>query len=172
VRVTSDPKAALAAIAAAARSADPKIMPSIGVLRDAFDDRLRPPRQIAFVVSTLGTLALAVAAIGLAGLLSFNVSLRVREIGIRMALGARPVNVVESLARQFVWPIAGGVAAGLLSAAALSSLLRHNLFGLSSLDPVSYVAAAMLFSLVALLAAAGPLRRAIRVNPTVALRCD
>jgi predicted permease len=172
VRITTDPTSSLAGIAATVRSVDPRVTPSIGLLRDAFDDRLRPSRQIALAVSTVGVLALTIAAIGLAGLLSFSVSQQIREIGIRMALGARPADVVHSLVRQFVWPIAGGVASGLLSAAALSSLLRHNLFGLSSLDPVSYIAAAMLFSLVALLAAAGPLRRAMRVNPTVALRCD
>jgi predicted permease len=172
VRVATEPKAALSAIVAAAQSVDPRVTPSVGLLRDALDDRLRPPRQMALVVSTLGMLALIVAAIGLSGLLSFDVSQRVREIGIRMALGAQSRDVVRDVIRQFVWPIVGGVAAGLASAAALSSVLRHNLFGLSSLDPVSYIAAALLFSCVALLAAAGPLRRATRVNPIVALRCD
>jgi predicted permease len=172
VRVTTEPKGTLSAIVAAAQSVDPRVTPLVGLLRDALDDRLRPPRQIALVVSTLGMIALTVAAIGLAGLLSFSVSQRFREIGIRMALGARSLDVVRDVLRQFVWPIVGGVAAGLASAAALSSLLQHNLFGLSSLDPVSYIAAALLFSFVALLSAAGPLRRATRVNPIVALRCD
>jgi ABC-type antimicrobial peptide transport system permease subunit len=117
-------------------------------------------------------LALALAAIGLAGLLSFSVSQRVREIGIRIALGARSADVVENVLRQFAWPIGCGLAGGLAIAAALSSVLRRELFGLSHLDPISYIAAAVLFSLVALLAAAGPLRRATHVDPVTALRVE
>jgi ABC-type antimicrobial peptide transport system permease subunit len=104
--------------------------------------------------------------------LSFSVSQRMREIGIRMALGARSTDVVRNVLRQFAWPVGCGLAGGLTVAAALSFVLRRELFGLSHLDPVSYIVAAVLFSLVALLAASGPLRRATRVNPVTALRVE
>jgi predicted permease len=172
VRVRSDPSRALRAIVAAARSVDPRVAPSTALLRDGFDRRIRDARRMAIIVSVLGVLALALAAIGLAGLLSFSVSQRVREIGIRMALGARPADVVRSVLGQFAWPIGCGLAGGLASAAALSSVLRRELFGLSHLDPVTYIAAAALFLAVALIAAAGPLRRATRLNPLTALRVE
>ncbi len=124
------------------------------------------------VVSVLGLLALALASVGLAGLLSFSVSQRFREIGIRMALGARSTDVVQSVLRQFAWPVGFGLLGGLAAAAALSSVLRRELFGLSHLDPVSYIAAALVFSIVALLASAGPLRRATRVDPITVLRTE
>lgn len=172
VRVRTDPSRPLAAIVAAARSVDARVAPAAALLRDGFDRRVRGARQTALVVSVLGMLALALAAIGLAGLLSFSVSQRVREIGIRMALGARSTDVVQSVLRQFAWPVGVGLVGGLFAAAALSSVLRRELFGLSHLDPISYISAALLFSIVALLAAAGPLRRATRVNPITALRVE
>jgi predicted permease len=172
VRVRTDPSGSLPAIVAAARSVDARVAPATALLRDGFDRRLRGARQMALVVWVLGMLALALSAIGLAGLLSFSVSQRAREIGIRMALGARSADVVQSILRQFAWPVGCGLAGGLAAAAALSSVLRRELFGLSHLDPVSYIAAAVLFSMVALLAASGPLRRATRVNPVTALRVE
>jgi ABC-type antimicrobial peptide transport system permease subunit len=172
VRVKGDPAVALPAIVTAARAVDPRVMPTIGLLRDAFEQRLETPKQMAAVVSAIGMLALSVAAIGLAGLLSFSVSQRVREIGIRMALGARSRDVVQSVLRQFVWPVACGLGGGLLAAALLSAVLKRELFGLSHLDPVSYAAATLLFAVVAFLSAVGPLRRAVRVNPITALRYE
>jgi predicted permease len=172
IRTRTDPAVALQSIVQTVRSVDSKVMPSVGLLRDAWGERLEGPRQMAVVVSTLGILALFVAAIGLAGLLSFNVSQRAREIGIRMALGAQSRDVVWGVIRQFVLPIGCGLGIGLFFAWALSSALRRELFGLSPVDPASYAGAALLFSTVALLAAAGPLRRALKVDPIAALRCD
>jgi predicted permease len=172
VRVHGDPSRALPAIVAATKATDPRVAPSFALLRDRFDDRVRSARQLALVVSTLGIIALSLAAIGLGGLVSFSVSQRVREIGIRMALGARPFQVGSSVLRLFALPIGCGLMAGLAGAAGLSSVLRSQLYGLSHLDPASYVAAAILLTIVALLAAAGPLRRAMRVDPVTALRCE
>lgn len=172
VRVRADPSGRLAAIVAAARSIDARVAPAATLLRDEFDRRLRDARTMTVVVSVLGLLALTLASIGLAGLLSFSVSQRLREIGIRMALGARSTDVVQSVLRQFAWPVGFGLVGGLAAAAALSSVLRRELFGLSHLDPISYIAAALLFAIVALLASARPLRRATRVDPTTALRVE
>jgi putative ABC transport system permease protein len=172
VRVHGDPARALPTIVAATKAIDSRVSPSFALVRDRFDQRIQSARQLALIVSTLGMIALSLAAIGLAGLLSFSVSQRVREIGIRMALGARPLHVAWTVMRQFGLPIGFGLVAGLTGAASLSSLLRSQLFGLSHLDPASYAAAAILFTIVALLAAAGPVRSAIHVNPITALRCE
>ena len=102
----------------------------------------------------------------------FTVSQRAREIGIRMALGARRRDVIDGVLRQFRKPIAWGLAGGFLIAAGLSRVLQKELFGLSPLDPVSYVSAAALFTIVAAMATAGPLRHALRIDPIAALKCE
>ena len=109
---------------------------------------------------------------GLGGLVVFTVSQRAREIGIRVALGARPRDVIDGVLRQFRKPIAWGLVAGFLIAGGLSRVLQKELFGLSPLDPVSYVSAAALFTVVAGAATAGPLRRALKVDPISALKCE
>jgi predicted permease len=172
VRVAGDPSAALDLLVSAARTVDGRVSISAGVLRDAFDGKLRTPHRMSIIVSALGALALALAAAGLAGVVLFTVSQRMREIGIRIALGARRRDVVEAVIRQFRGPIVWGLAAGFTIAAVLSKVLQAELFGLSPLDPVSYLAAGALFVAVAALATAGPLRRALKVDPITALRCD
>jgi putative ABC transport system permease protein len=156
----------------AARAVDPRVSISAGVLRQAFDVKLRMPQQMTKIVWALGALALALAAVGLGGLVVFTVSQRAREIGIRMALGARPRDVINGVLQQFRRPIAGGLASGLLIAAGLSRVLQRELFGLSPFDPVSYVSAAALFTIVAAVATAGPLRRALKVDPISALKYE
>ncbi len=172
VRVDGDPAPMTGVLVAAARSIDPRVSISAGVLREAFDVKLRLPRRMSAIVWALGALALALAAVGLAGLVIFTVSQRAREIGIRMALGARPKDVIDGVLRQFRKPVAYGLAGGFLAAAALSRVLEKELFGLSPFDPVSYLSAAALFTIVAALATAGPLRRALKVDPIAALKCE
>ena len=172
VRVDGDPASAVDVLATAARTVDPRIAVSADVLRDAFEARLRRPQRMSMIVSALGGLTLALAAVGLAGVVLFTISQRVREIAIRMALGARPRDVIRAVVRQFRGPILWGLATGFLIAALLSKILQGQLFGLSPLDPVSYVSAAVLFVLVAIAATAGPLRRAVKVDPIAALKCD
>jgi predicted permease len=172
VRVDADPSSMTGILAGAARSIDPRVSVSAGVLREAFDVKLRVPRRMTVVVRALGALALALAAVGLAGLVVFTVSQRAREIGIRIALGARPKDVIHGVLRQFRQPVAYGLVIGFLAAATLSRVLEQELFGLSPFDPVSYLSAAVLFTAVAALATAGPLRRALKVDPITALKCD
>jgi hypothetical protein len=172
VRVDGDPSSMTGILVGAARSIDPRVSVSAGVLREAFDVKLRLPQRMTTIVWALGTLALALAAVGLAGLVVFTVSQRAREIGIRMALGARPKDVIHGVLRQFRQPVAYGLVIGFLAAATLSRVLEQELFGLSPFDPVSYLSAAALFTSVAALATAGPLRRAIKVDPITALKCD
>lgn len=172
VRVDGDPSAMTGVLVGVARAIDPRVSISAGVLRQAFDVKLRMPQRMATVVWALGALTLALTAVGLGGLVVFTVSQRRREIGIRMALGARTQDVIAGVLQQFRKPIAWGLAGGFLIAAGLSRVLQKELFGLSPFDPVSYLFAAALFTLVAAMATAGPLRRALKVDPISALRCE
>ena len=137
VRVDGDPSSMIGVLAGAARAVDPRVSISARVLRDAFDVKLRLPRQMTTIVWALGALALALAAVGLAGLVVFTVSQRAREIGIRLALGARPRDVIDAVLSQFRQPVLWGLAGGFLSAAVLSKVLASELFGLSPFDPVA-----------------------------------
>jgi ABC-type antimicrobial peptide transport system permease subunit len=106
------------------------------------------------------------------GLVAYSVSQRTREIGIRMALGAKPSQVLSVVLRQFSRPVVGGLLAGVSGAALLSRILRQALYGISTLDPVAYLAAIGVFAVTIAVAALLPARRALRVDPLRALRCD
>src|SRR4051812_16103871 len=127
---------------------------------------------MSVIVSSLGGLTLALGAVGLGGLVIYTVSQRARAIGIRMALGARRPEVIAGTVRQFSSPIGWGLASGFLIAAGLSKVLEEQLFGLSPFDPLSYIAAAALFLIVAVLATTMPLRRALKTDPLAALKCE
>jgi ABC-type antimicrobial peptide transport system permease subunit len=124
------------------------------------------------MISGMGTLALLLAIIGLYGVVSYNVSQKTREIGIRMALGATRFDVVHSILTRFIVPLSLALAAGLGLAAAASMVLRTELYGLSNFDPLSYFSAAVLLAGVGGLAAILPARRALKVDPMEALRCE
>lgn len=133
---------------------------------------MRPSERGALIISSLGLLAALLAAVGLYGLVSYAVVQRQKEIGLRIALGARTTNVISLVLRQLYGPVGAGICAGIAAAAGLSQLLRRELFGLSHLDPISYAGAIGFFLLVAGLAAFIPARRALRVNPVEVLRYD
>ena len=172
VRTREAPDTAAAAMGAAARSIDPVLRPRVSPLQNLYRERIRDVERAAVAVGLLGAIALLVACLGVAGLVAYAVAQRTKEIGIRLALGARRRDVLQSLARQFLPTVAVGLLGGVAGAAALSQVLRRELYGVSALDPVSYVAAVCLFGLAALLAGLLPARRALRIDPSVALRCD
>jgi putative ABC transport system permease protein len=131
------------------------------------------PRQ--FMTSLLGGyagLALLLASIGIFGVVSYSVSQRTAEIGVRMALGARPGDVARMILRQGVTVTLIGIATGTAAALLLARLLRSQLYAVSPLDPGVYALVAMLLAIVALAACLIPARRAMRVDPIVALRHD
>jgi ABC-type antimicrobial peptide transport system permease subunit len=123
-------------------------------------------------ISVLGLVALSLAALGLVGLVAYAVSERTKEIAIRIALGAQPWDVLSSILRQFFWPVMLGLVAGVGATAALSRLLRQVLYGVSNLDPVSYVGAIGFLACIAVVAALLPARRALRVDPMRALHTE
>jgi ABC-type antimicrobial peptide transport system permease subunit len=152
---------------------DPAIPPPpVSTLERDTQIALLPQRAAAIVTGALGALGLVLAALGLYGTIAASASRRTREIGVRLALGARPGQVVRALAGEGLRLAAAGVMGGLLLAGLATPLLRRWLFGVSPLDVTAYAAAAGVFLLVALLASALPARRAAAVDPLRSLRTD
>ncbi len=164
------PGSAALALRAAMREADSRLLPSITQLRDAFDARLVEPRRVALIASGVGICALWLAVTGLAGMVAFTVSQRLREIGVRLALGARPSDVLRAIVRQFTTPVICGAAAGSVIATGVATILSRELFGIGRMDPMSHGGALLLFAIVAIVAALPSLRRALRVDPVTMLR--
>jgi ABC-type antimicrobial peptide transport system permease subunit len=128
--------------------------------------------MMATLASGFGILALALAGIGLYGLLAYRVARRTREIGIHMALGAERVQITAMVLRGAAGLVFSGVALGLPVAWAGSRWIKEFLFGLKPTDPATVAAAILLLVIVSLVAAYVPARRASRVDPMIALRHD
>jgi ABC-type antimicrobial peptide transport system permease subunit len=118
----------------------------------------------------MGLLSLIVAAIGLYGVVAFAVQQRNRELGIRVALGARNTDLLRTVARHSISPVLGGVVAGTLITLAASRFVASLLYGVSPRDPASIAAAAAALLVAAVLASLAPARRAVQVDPIKALR--
>jgi ABC-type antimicrobial peptide transport system permease subunit len=129
-------------------------------------------RSVAVLSGSLSVLALVLASIGVCGVVSYNVTRRRREVGIRMALGASPRAVQALVLRETLRPIGAGVLLGVLAAAASSQLLERGLFGISPVDPIAFAAAAIFILAVATMATVLPTRNALKVDPVAALRHD
>jgi ABC-type antimicrobial peptide transport system permease subunit len=124
------------------------------------------------LVGLLATIAAVLAGVGLYALLAFGVAARTREIGVRMALGARRADVVTGVARQGGRLLATGIVIGLGVALFATRLLESRLFGVSRLDPLTYVGAVAALAVTGLVACALPARQAARVDPVTALRAE
>jgi putative ABC transport system permease protein len=131
---------------------------------------LIPQRIAAAVAGTLGIVGLALAAIGIYGVTSYAVSRRTREIGIRVALGADQQDVLRLVLRQGAVLAGTGILIGLVLAGAGSQVIKSLLFGVGGLDPLTFVAASLLFATIALAATWIPARRALTIDPMRALR--
>jgi putative ABC transport system permease protein len=123
-----------------------------------------------FLLGLFAALAMVLVAVGIYGVISYSVSQRTHEIGIRVAVGARGVDVMKLVMGQGLWMGAAGSAVGILGAIVLTRLMTKLLFGVAPTDPVTFVAVVLLMMLVVLLACFIPARRAMRVDPMVALR--
>jgi predicted permease len=170
VRVEGPARDAAPAVRSVMRANDPRLMPAVVPLQEALEEQLQAPRQAALVTAALGVCALLLAVTGLGGMVAFTVSQRLREIGVRVALGARPAHVVRAIARQFTTPVVCGALAGSALAAAAGTVLSREMFGVSQLDPLAHGGAFLLFALVAAVAALPSVRRALRVDPAQSLR--
>ncbi|HVG39073.1 MAG TPA: FtsX-like permease family protein [Pyrinomonadaceae bacterium] len=128
------------------------------------------PRFNTLLTGLFALLALALAAIGIYGVISYSVAERTHEIGIRMALGAGRMNLLKLILKQGMWLVIAGAALGVVIAALLTRLISSFLYGTSLIDPLVYAGVVSLLLTVALLACLIPARRATRVDPLVALR--
>jgi putative ABC transport system permease protein len=131
--------------------------------------------QRTFVMQMLAgfaMIAVLLAAIGLYGVVSYGVALRTREVGVRVALGAQRGDVLRVVLTGGLELVAVGVAVGLIAAAVATRFLGSLVFGVSALDPLTFAAAALLLVVVALLAHWVPVRRALRIDPAIALRAE
>jgi len=171
VRTASDPGSIVSAVRKAIADVNPDTPIDFATtMEEVIESRTVFPRMIARLCAMFGGLALLLAATGLYGLLSYAVTRRTSEIGIRMALGASRVSVVRMILRETSTLLALGLAVGLISALLSTRLVASELYGLSRFDPASFVFSAALLSVVALAAGYIPAARAARVDPVRALR--
>jgi len=145
---------------------------SMSTLDDVVSEAAAQPRFRTLLLAALAALALALAAVGLYGVVSYSVSQRTAEIGIRMALGATASDVVRMIVGEGMWLELGGVALGIAGAYALSRTLATLLYGVDPTDPASFVFGSTFLVIFALLASYVPARRATRIDPAVALRAE
>jgi predicted permease len=171
VRTKSDPHNAATAVTEAIHQVGPDI-PVIDLLSmdDLIAQSMSPQRFNMMLLAAFAGLALLLAAVGIYGVLSYTVRRRVREIGIRMALGASQSDILRLVVSDGMKPILIGVTVGLIAAFALSRLVASLLFGVPPTDPLTFTAVALLLILVGVAANTLPAYRATRVEPTQTLR--
>ena len=129
-------------------------------------------RLIAALASVFAIASAVLVAIGLYGMLAYSIARRTREIGVRMALGARPANVIEMIARDVLLSVAPGLILGIAVYASCARIISPVLYGVRPMDAISLIAAIVLIALVAAMAGFVPARRAVSIEPSEALRQD
>ncbi len=173
VRTAGEPTSFLAAIRQAVREVDGNLpLFDVKTQVEQVSQSLAQERLFAALLSFFGALALALAALGLYGVLAHSVAQRTKEIGVRMALGAEARHVLRLVIGQGMLLVCVGIAAGLILAYWLAKWLSGWLYDVGAADPLTYGAIALLLAVVALLACWIPARRATKVDPMVALRCE
>jgi putative ABC transport system permease protein len=173
VRTAADSAALLPALRARILAADKfTAITRVRTLEDLVSASVAQPRFYALLLALFAGIALTLAVIGIYGVMTYAVSHRTHEIGIRMALGAEASRIVRMIVGQGVLLIGVGVLLGLLAARGLTGVLRDLLFGVQPTDPVTFALIASGLALAALLACWIPARRATKVDPLIALRCE
>ncbi len=173
VRTESDPLALVPAARERIWAVDPdQPVYRIRSMQQIIDERLIGPRAGAQILGVLAGLALLLAAVGIYGVMSYSVNERTHEVGIRMALGAAPPDILRLVVRQAMLPVLLGVGLGLAGGLAATRGLTVLLYGVSPGDPLTFVSTTFLLVGIALLACYLPARRATRVDPMVALRYE
>ena len=172
-RTESNPAAIVPHVREIARQLDAEAgLFNVATMEQVVANRISRLRLYAVLLGVFAGVAGALAAIGIYGVMAYSVAQRTREIGIRMALGARPSAVMVLVLGQSTLVTLVGITAGLAGAAAVTRYLQGMLFGLTPLDPATFVAVSIAFAAVAMLAAYLPARGATKVDPMIALRSD
>ena len=171
IRTAGDPLLVLPAVRQAVRDVDPQLVVARPrVLREEFDRAIGDQRMMATMVGLFGAIALVLAAVGLYGVMAHLAGQRRTEIGIRMALGARPGSILRLILGQGLRLVAIGSALGLAGALAGTRYVQSQLFGVQSTDPATFAGVCAVLVTVGIVACLVPARRAMKVNPAIALR--
>lgn len=170
-RTRLDPASMTDTFRAAVRSVDADLpIARVATLKDVVSESVAQPRFAMLSLGAFGAIALLLASIGMFGVISYSVSQRTREIGVRMALGARRSSVLAMVLAQGLRLAAMGIAIGVIAALAVTRLMSRFLYGVRPSDPATYLALSALLAAVVLLATLIPARRAAAVDPMAALR--
>jgi putative ABC transport system permease protein len=172
VRAESDPTLVMRAMAPAIAAVDPQLMATVSTLQGML--RQTPPFLAATIsaaiATTISVFGVLLATMGIFSAVRYDVILRTREVGIRMAIGAQRRDVLSLMMWESLRPVGAGLIAGIALAMGASRLLRGVLYGLSVVDAVSFGSASLVFLTIALVASWLPSRRAMQIDPLVALR--
>jgi len=173
VKGSVEPSSLVPAVKREVQAVDPdQPLANVRTLQSLIDESVAARRFSLTLVGLFALVALALGAVGLYGVMSYTVTQRTREIGIRMALGAQRRDMLRLVVRQGMALALAGVAAGLAAALAATRVMSSLLFGVSATDPQTYALVAAVLVVVALAACLVPARRATKVDPMVALRYE
>jgi predicted lysophospholipase L1 biosynthesis ABC-type transport system permease subunit len=174
IRVTGDPAAIGETVRRAIAAMEPRLLANARPVTIArqLDQGLTRDRLVAYLAAAFGLLALLLAWVGLYGVLSYAVATRTSEIGVRMAIGATPANVLRLVITDGMRVTVAGIAVGAAAAVAGTRFIQTLLFGITPTDPTTYAAVSLTLIVVALIASFLPALRAARVDPITALRAE
>jgi putative ABC transport system permease protein len=173
IRTTSDPMSFVAAVRSQVSGLDKDLAVSnIATMNEIVSRSVAQPRFVLLLLGLFAGLALVLAAVGIYGVMSYSVTQRTHEIGIRVALGASSKDVVRLVVGQGMGLAVAGVAIGVMASLALTRVMESLLYGVSATDPVTYVVISLMLGVVAVMASVIPARRASKVDPMIALRCE
>jgi predicted permease len=173
LRVDGDPSGVVSAVRHAIEQAVPNLwVRDVRTMSSRLSRDLNRERIVAYLGFSFAVLTLLLASLGLYGVLSYGVAQRTQEIGVRMALGARRIEMIGSVLGQSARLTVAGIVLGLVATSAAAGYLSNMLFGITPLDPSTFIVVSIIFAVVTTLASYVPARRATKVDPFVALRCE